>query len=285
MRLAAALAYARHGIPVLPVHSAAGGDCSCGRRGCDRPAKHPRLRHGLTEATTDPLRLEMWWTRWPDANIGLRTGVIMDVADIDSTEGWHGLRHLLRGAMPVGPRVRTGGGGWHVWFQPTGYGNRVRLLPGVDWRGAGGYVLGPPSRHASGAHYTWLIKPIGNLPRAPRALTELIEGPPTVGAAPRAVAHPDRYSAAALDAEADRVAHAPVGTRNDTLNRAAFALGRLVAAGMLDAWTVRSELDRAARHAGLGRAEIRRTIRSGLTAGQTLPLSSDRGVVVGANRT
>jgi hypothetical protein len=270
MRLPAALAYARHGIPVLPVHTVVGGNCSCGRGGCDRPGKHPRLRHGLTEATIDPLRLEMWWARWPDANIGLRTGIVMDVADIDSTEGWHGLRHLLHGAMPVGPRVRTGGGGWHVWFRPTGYGNRVRLLPGLDWRGAGGYVLAPPSRHASGADYTWLIKPNKDLPRAPRALTTLIEGPPPAEPMPRSVAHPDRYAAVALEAEVDRVARAPVGSRNDTLNRAAFALGRLVAAGMVDAWTVRSELERAAHYAGLGRAEIRRTIQSGMTAGQEI---------------
>ena len=271
MLLSAAIAYARHGIPVLPVHTAVGGVCSCRRSGCDRPGKHPRLRHGLTEATTDPVRLEMWWARWPDANIGLRTGIVMDVADIDTIEGWHGLRHLLGGAMPAGPRVRTGGGGWHVWFQPTGNGNRVRLLPGLDWRGAGGYVLAPPSRHASGAGYTWLIRPGRDLPRALRALTGLIEGPPPVGPPPRPVARPERYAAVALEAEVDRVARAPVGTRNDTLNRAAFALGRLVAAGMLDAWTVRSELDRAARQAGLGRAEVSRTIRSGLTAGQESP--------------
>jgi hypothetical protein len=271
MLLSAAIAYARHGIPVLPVHTAVAGVCSCHRSGCDRPGKHPRLRHGLTGATTDPVRLEMWWARWPDANIGLRTGIVMDVADIDTIEGWHGLRHLLGGAMSVGPRVRTGGGGWHVWFQPTGNGNRVRVLPGLDWRGAGGYVLAPPSRHASGAGYTWLIKPGRDLPRAPRALTGLIEGPTAVGPPPRPVARPERYAAVALEAEVDRVTRAPVGTRNDTLNRAAFALGRLVAAGILDAWTVRSELDRAARQAGLGRAEVRRTIRSGLTAGQESP--------------
>src|SRR5258705_6866824 len=108
--LDAALAYARHGIPVLPVHAPApGGGCSCGRASCDRPGKHPRLPHGLTEASTDPRLVEMWWARWPDANIGLRTGGLMDVADVDSAEGWHGLRHLLGGAMPAGPPVRPGG--------------------------------------------------------------------------------------------------------------------------------------------------------------------------------
>ncbi len=278
MFLTAALAYARHGIPVLPVHTpAAGGRCSCDRGDCDRPGKHPRLRHGLTDATTDPRRIEMWWTRWPTANVGLRTGIVMDAADIDSVEGWHGLRHLLDGAMPVGPQVRTGGGGWHFWFRPMGYGNRVRLLPGVDWRGTGGYVLAPPSRHASGAAYTWIRRPGGTLPAGPPPLRDLIAGPGVVST-PRVVAHPDRYAAAALGAEADRVARAPVGARNDTLNRAAFALGRLVGAGLLAAGDVVRELEAAARHAGLGRAETRRTIRSGLTAGQRQPLRPDHPV-------
>ncbi|HEU4348245.1 MAG TPA: bifunctional DNA primase/polymerase, partial [Actinoplanes sp.] len=212
MLLTAALAYARHGIPVLPVHTpAADGGCSCGRAGCDRPGKHPRLRHGLTDASTDPRRIEMWWSRWPDANVGVRTGVIMDVADIDSVEGWHGLRRLLGGAMPAGPQARSGGGGWHFWFRPTGYGNRVRLLPGVDWRGTGGYVVAPPSKHANGPGYTWIRRPGLHLPGSPPMLHELIAGP-GIFHDDRPIAHPDRYAAAALAAGAERVVRAPVGT-------------------------------------------------------------------------
>jgi len=275
--LAAALAYARHGIPVLPVHTPVpGGGCSCGRRECDRPGKHPRPRHGLTEASTDPGRIEMWWARWPDANIGLRTGVLMDVADVDSAEGWHGLRHLLGGALPAGPQVRTGGGGWHFWFDPLGYGNRVRLLPGVDWRGAGGYVVAPPSLHARGSPYSWVRRPGSDLPVGPDALRDLVAGPP-LDAWPHArIVHPDRYAAVALEAETARVARAAVGSRNDTLNRAAFALGRLVGAGLLDERTVSRELTTAARWAGLGRVEIARTIHSGLTAGRRQPVDVPR---------
>jgi hypothetical protein len=281
MLLDAALAYARHGIPVLPVHSpAADGSCSCERPGCERPGKHPRLPHGLTDASVDPRRIEMWWARWPDANVGLRTGVVMDVADVDSPGGWHGLRHLLGGAMPAGPQVRTGGGGWHFWFRPQGYGNRVRLLPGVDWRGTGGYVIAPPSRHVERTTYYWVVGPGAEPAAAPPALTGLLAGPEPP--APRGadegghIGHPNRYAAAALAAEADRVARAPVGTRNDTLNRAAFALGRLVGAGLLDPALVTGELTAAARWAGLGQAETRRTIRSGLTAGRRSPLDLGR---------
>lgn len=226
----------------------------------------------MTEASTDPRLITVWWTHWPQANVGLRTGVVMDVADVDSAEGWHGLRHLLDDDVPPGPQVRTGGGGRHLWFQPTGFGNRVRLLPGLDWRGAGGYVLAPPSQHATGVSYSWLQRPTGGLPASPATLRALIEGPQLL---PRdqPVTHPDRYAEAALDAEADRVARAPVGTRNDTLNRAAFALGRFVGAGLLDAAAVRWELTVAARYAGLGPAEIRGTIRSGLTAGRRQPFT------------
>lgn len=280
MLLDAALAYARHGIPVLPVHSpAADGSCSCRRPGCERPGKHPRLAHGLTDASVDPRRIELWWNRWPAANVGLRTGIVMDVADVDSADGWHGLRHLLGGAMPAGPQVRTGGGGWHFWFRPLGYGNRVHLLPGVDWRGAGGYVVAPPSRHADRTTYYWVTGPGAEPPEAPGALRELIAGPepPLRRADDRhRIAHPDRYASVALAAEADRVARAPVGTRNDTLNRAAFALGRLVGAGLLDPALVTDELTAAARWAGLGRAETTRTIRSGLRAGLRQPLDPGR---------
>ncbi|MBL7260593.1 bifunctional DNA primase/polymerase [Paractinoplanes lichenicola] len=275
MSLTAALAYARHGIPVLPVHAPdPRGGCTCDRGvSCERPGKHPHLRHGLNEATTDPRLLEVWWSRWPGANVGLRTGVTMDVADVDSAEGWHGLCHLLGGDFPVGPRVRTGGGGWHFWFTPMGFGNRVRLLPGLDWRGVGGYVVAPPSRHASGADYRWVHRPSRPLPEGPAALRALIEGPPPLrDNGP--IAHPTRYARAALAAEADRVARAPVGSRNDTLNRAAFALGRFIGAGLLDLTETVRELEAAARFAGLGRAEIRGTLRSGLTAGRHAPFDA-----------
>ena len=280
MSLTAALAYARHGIPVLPVHEpAAEGGCSCGRPGCDRPGKHPLPRHGLRDATTDPRQIEMWCERRPTASLGLVTGVVMDVADVDSVTGWHALRHLCGGAMPVGPQVRTGGGGWHFWFRPLGYGNRVRLLPGLDWRGAGGYVVAPPSRHVSGSAYTWVHRPGGGvLPAASDALRDLVRGPayePPGGA----IGHPERYAEVALTASAERVANASVGTRNDTLNRQAFRLGRLVGAGLLTAADVRRELEIAAWRCGLGRAETRATIRSGLTAGMRCPIDVDgRGV-------
>lgn len=195
----------------------------------------------------------------------------MDVADVDSPAGWHGLRHLLGGDVPAGPQVRSGGGGRHLWFRPTGWGNRVRLVPGLDWRGAGGYVLAPPSRHARGADYRWIRRPAVALPVVPTTLLTLIAGPPPPAMRSEPITHPDRYAAVALDAEAARVAGAVKGTRNDTLNRAAFMLGRLVGAGLLSEPEVQRELTAAARQAGLHWSEIRGTLRSGLNAGRRRP--------------
>jgi len=269
--LAMALAYARAGFAVLPLHTPApGGGCSCRRRGCDRAGKHPRLPHGLTGASTDQNQVREWWRRWPAANVGLRTGGVADVCDIDSPDGRAAVRLLLGAGLAGGPLVRTGSGGWHVYLAPTGHGNRARLLPGVDWRGAGGYVVAPPSRHASGRRYRWLRPLVPALPECPPALLDLLAParPVPVAADLAALAagvrRPQRYARAALDRECARVATAAVGERNHTLYRAARALGRLAQAGLVDTGQVTAELAQAARAAGLGTVETARTIRSAL---------------------
>jgi hypothetical protein len=61
---AAALAYARRGVPVFP---------------CERGAKRPLTRNGHWDATTDPRIIERWWQRWPCANVGVPTGKKSDL--------------------------------------------------------------------------------------------------------------------------------------------------------------------------------------------------------------
>ena len=79
--LLAALAYARRGWPVFPLHHPINDRCSCEKPDCGDVGKHPRyhkadLQHGLRDATTDPEQIRRWWTRWPQANIGMVTGAI-----------------------------------------------------------------------------------------------------------------------------------------------------------------------------------------------------------------
>ena len=79
------------------------------------------------------------------------------------------------------------------------------------------------------------------------------------------------YAKSALLQELARVAMAPEGGRNNALNDAAFRVGTLVGAGELDRAEVSDQLAVAAVRAGLGEAEARRTIASGLGAGAAKP--------------
>jgi putative DNA primase/helicase len=80
-----------------------------------------------------------------------------------------------------------------------------------------------------------------------------------------------RYAEVAFESELQRVRNAREGVRNDTLNKAAFALGQLVGAGVLDEATVEHELTNAALACGLDEKEARKTITSGLRAGMAQP--------------
>jgi Bifunctional DNA primase/polymerase, N-terminal len=283
--LDAALGYAARGIPVYPVHwphPTSGGAslaCSCPRGpACDRPAKHPLLRHGVHDATTDPARLERWWRRWPHANLGLATGIVFDALDVDGPAGLAALRDHLPtvGQRHPGPLVATGGGGWHYWYAPAGFGNRPpRGLTHVDWRGLGGSVLAPPSRHASGGRYRWLRGlDHASLPEVPAALRALLEpqrpaASPSPPGRPAALGHP--YARQALAAELAILAQARPRSRNRTLNRCAFKVYRYVAGGLLDEQQVTTALTTVAHSIGLDAAEVRRTLASAHTAARAVP--------------
>jgi hypothetical protein len=289
----AAEAYAALGYRVVPMHAArSGGGCTCqrGTRCCD-PGKHPCLAGWPRAASRTPAEVRRWWQRWPQANVGLVTGSRFDVLDLDGPAGVEALRAALSQRDPrehPGPLVRTGGGGWHLLYAPTGLGNRVGLLPGLDWRGRGGLIVAPPSIHASGRAYRWIRPLAGELPAVPDRLRARLAPPRTerTSAPPPSSAATDRagaYARAALDREAAAVRAAAPGTCNHTLNRAAFNLGQLVAAGLLDADQVGAVLLEAALAApATGHADrerkARATIKSGLRAGQQQPRRRGRGV-------
>jgi hypothetical protein len=279
--LSAALGYAERGIPVLPLHTPLAKGCYCGRRGCESPGKHPRTRHGLLDASTDVRQIRWWWRRWPQANVAVRTGVVMDVCDVDTNAGLRVVLDLLDVARPPGPTVRTGFG-WHLWFAPTGQGNRVGALPGVDWRGASGTAVAPPSLHANGNRYQWAQPWAGEaLPQCPAQLLRLITPPPVAPSATGVIRDPGRYAQAVLNNEIERIfaaprphlagAHRIPGGRNSALNRAAFRLGQLAATDALDERDVWRRLTEAGLSVGLGEMEVRRTIASGWRAGLRRP--------------
>jgi len=137
----AATWYARRGIAVFP----------CAVRG-----KKPITRHGLKDASTDAEQIRTWWRATPAANIGAPTGVLFDVIDIDGPEGI-GSTYAAGVKFPpeIGHSLTSRPSGHHVFIKPTGQGNRAGIYPAVDYRGAGGYVILPPSVGANGRRYVW----------------------------------------------------------------------------------------------------------------------------------
>ena len=179
-RIDAALAYAEAGLAVFPVHSVEHGQCSCGNAQCKSRGKHPRTPNGFKDATIDTRQVKTWWETFPDANIGIRTGKESGifVVDIDGDEGFEWLH---KQPFTDTPMVRTGGGGIHVFFRYPAdreiKNSARKIAPQVDIRGDGGYVIAPPSNHASGNSYEW-IQSLSDTPLAdaPQELLDEITG-------------------------------------------------------------------------------------------------------------
>lgn len=166
---------------MFPLHNPAAGGCSCGSSECKSVAKHPRTSRGLRDASTDEATIQGWWKRWPDANIGLRTDGLC-VLDVDVKGDVDGLKTLegLGVDLSSVPVAKTGSGGRHYFFSatPKPVRNTAGFRPGLDIRGAGGYVVAAPSLHSSGGRYEWLVEDIPEVfPPVPEWLLRLLEKP------------------------------------------------------------------------------------------------------------
>lgn len=139
---AAALWYAEQGLHVFPLMPL---------------AKIPyKGSAGFKDASSDAEVVRAWWTQRPDSNIGIATGHLVDVVDIDGPTGNHSLARMLdgttlddpyRGRLPtvIGVVSTPRPGGRHLYVAASGRGNKAGLFPGVDHRGLGGYVVAAPS--------------------------------------------------------------------------------------------------------------------------------------------
>ena len=297
---ATARAAAARGWPVFPLHPF---------------SKVPGVKDWERWATTDLDRLDGWCVSLPRrawCNVGIACGPAgLVVADLDAAHGhrpppaWaeRGARDgaevfavLAAGAgaaVPATYTVATPSGGRHLYFAAPAGAQLRNTASAVGWRvdtrAAGGYVVAAGSvlriRGRVACYRVTDTSPVAELPAwLLAALRPAVPAAPAVGVTGESHSHPgwrldcgrlDAYVGAAVRGEAARVAAAGVGTRNQTLFRAAANLGGLVGAGLLDPGQVTAALLVAARHhvgvAGFTEHEARRAIGNGLAAGRRHP--------------
>jgi hypothetical protein len=247
-----ALALADGGTPVFP---------------CVREGKRPLTSNGFHDAISDSQQVCSWWTRWPDANIGIPTGDVsgIEVVDIDVAGAASGFPMLERASRAglVGrelARVRTPSGGLHLYFPsvPSRSQNCWQAATAhIDFRGNGGYVVAPPSVLATpdgiSSYSLFSLSTAAATSIDSRALRDYIDPrPPRMRTGSLAHVSPDAGRLAAW------VSNLKEGERNRGLFWAAC---RLAEAGHIEA-TIEEALAPAAEAAGLPTREISVTIRS-----------------------
>lgn len=276
MPLANAAPYlASNGWPVFPF--AAGG-------------KTPLNEHGLSEASTDAQQVERWWARWPKANIGVATGARsgFDVIDVDLRDTKSGYPAFANATEKFGLdrwmiRVLTPSGGMHYYYPTPQHRiqrNWVCADAAIDFRGAGGAIILPPSVGTCGhdlpAPYSLIETKRAGAAVDSVGLHEFLD--PRV--AQRKIAASLRASKARVpigERLAPWVASRPEGERNSGLF---YADCRFVEAGQSieDTATV---LVPAAELAGLVEREIMATIRSAFLHTGPLPTVSPAPLAMG----
>ena len=245
---------------------------------------------GWQERPRETLEEALVWAG--QGNVGLRTGKSSNytvVVDVDPGGDVAGLN------LPKTVTAKTGRPeALHFYLHtPVPIGNsNGKLGPHIDVRGDGGQVVYPGSVHPDTCvRYEWVegLEPWSvEVAELPAHILAILQGPPDRqngseghdGPPPPPKPRPPKSvspdgakhkAGMIMKWELSNVCGARDGTRNETLNKAAFTLGTLVAGGYLDRGEVDAALRGAAESIGLGFQEFSATIRSGVDAGMKQP--------------
>ena len=263
-----------------------------------RPDKRPYVTDWPNAATTDLSVISNWWERWPDAIPGLPCGpngflvVDQDRHDdgADGVSAWE--RLCARNGVDEASClvVATPSGGRHSYFM-QGEGERLRssagkIAAGIDTRGDGGYVIAPGAVLPDGRQYRVVSGSPATSPPIPADLRSFLASKPKADPLGGSAGHAEptpadgdalppsareaAYVAKAMEDECDRVKCAPNGQRNETFNKAVFAIATLMANYGVGLEDMRA-LKLAARGAGLEPDEIEATFNSAMLAGLAQP--------------
>jgi hypothetical protein len=155
--LTAALGWRKVGVGVLLCWGVDDrGRCGCGIRNCSSPGKHPigdLFPRGHKSATTDRSKIKRAVRRRPIANLAIVPSREMIVLDVDGDVGRATFESL---DLPPTAMVMTSRG-FHAYYRKVGdFPDKLPKLAGIDIKSDGtGYIVVPPSTHASGHEYAW----------------------------------------------------------------------------------------------------------------------------------
>jgi hypothetical protein len=237
-----------NGIPTFPLFGVMNGACRC-RDGalCKNPGKHPKAKGWRDLTAPIPVGLH--------DNVGASTDSLV-VVDIDSgTE--------IPSDLPETFTVSTGRG-LHLWYwaDPSHpISNATGWRPKIDIRSVGGLVAAPPSRHVSGAEYTWIHGEITKVPGfilETQKRYERREKRPPVESVPSSTSP---FVEPIVRGLVEEVGSAPEGERNSTLFRVLCRFFELAASGWAGEDALR-DICSAAIGNGLDLSEIERTAES-----------------------
>lgn len=220
-------------------------------------------------ASSDPDQQKLWSEMYAGslAYWGIPTGPDNNLLalDIDVKHG-DGFKSISDSGLPVPQTMhqRTRSGGSHyVYKYPTDgkyHGNRAGIIPDVDIRGDGGYII----------HYGFDNTPMVEAPEwiTKDASVERVEASGDVIAITPSIAED------VLNTCLETVREAPAGESNVILNTEAFKVGQLVASGTMTRESAEKLLLEAAIDRGKPVSESKKTINSGLNGGNSKPLRS-----------
>ncbi|MHB1006523.1 MAG: bifunctional DNA primase/polymerase [Chloroflexota bacterium] len=216
--LTTALSYLRLGWAPIPLcWPRPDGRCACGRGHAGKDVgKAPLLGKGYQDVRPSKDDLRRWWSRWPQANVGL----LLEPSKllVGDGDGEAGVAELeAQRPLPVGPIARSGGGGQHRYYlapsHVSGRATKRGQSHALDVL-ASGYVVVPPSLHRSGQPYEWLLSPWEvPPPPAPTWAVALLAGKADTSRNVAVPALPDDLPAVDLDA-------LPISVKVRTLLRA-----------------------------------------------------------------
>ncbi len=270
----AARTLAAAGVPVFP---------------CVVEGKRPLTRRGFLDASSDPEQVAAWWSRTPDANIGIPTGAASGVVVVDvDVHGPHDGRPAFQRAADAGLvdgaglLVRTPTGGAHVYF-PATPGREQRswqaATAGVDFRGDGGYTIAPPSRRIIDGH----VRRYEVADIAAHSVCAVDAARLRDFLDPRPVA-PPRASSGSMGVDAERLAAWVAGRGEGERNRGLFWAACRLAENGVPPSDALDALGAAAQSAGLGDREITTTVRSAYRSTQPAPEATSDGRTQSAGR-